>query len=138
MRQLQNWQEQVSTKSACTNYRLFKTDLKLENYLCHLKVADRISLSKFRCASQKLPAFESRITQGTTPDVCKLCDSAEAGDEFHYILNCKSFISERKSLINKYYYTRPNVIKFQKLFQTKSIKDLSNLAKFTNVILSKL
>ena len=135
---LQNWKTQVSTNKACINYRLFKTDLKLESYLCHLRYSDRISLSKFRCASHKLPVFESRITQGITSNVCTLCDSAETGDEFHYILNCKTFISERKSLIKEYYYTRPSVLTFQKLFQTENIKDLSNLAKFTKIILSRL
>ena len=135
---LQEWQSQISTNKSCTNYRLFKSDLKFEKYLHELKAQERISLSQFRCASHKLPVYENRINSDTASSVCTLCDSGEIGDEFHYILKCKQFISERKTHINSYYYTRPNTLKFQKLFQSECYKDLSNLAKFTKIILSRL
>ena len=44
--------------------------------------------------------------------------------------------TSRASLIKKYYYTRPNIIKFQQLMNYKSVKHLKNLCKLINIITS--
>ena len=50
------------------------------------------------------------------------------GDEFHYLFECIYFNSERRWYIDKFYFVRPNVIKFnkssRKLLRIKVTPDL--------------
>ena len=47
--------------------------------------------------------------------LCTLCNSGQIGDEFHFILDCKSLENLRKNYLCKYYYQNPNIIKFNEL-----------------------
>ena len=42
-----------------------------------------------------------------------VCFSSEIGNEFHYILKCTYFRNERKQVLLKFAYSRPNVIKLK-------------------------
>ena len=68
---------------------------------------------------------------------CNLCDKNDLGDEFHYLLICPYFQNERKDLLKRYYYLRPNTIKFQELLNCKNKQVLLNLSKFMKLIMSK-
>jgi hypothetical protein len=41
------------------------------------------------------------------------------GDEFHYVLQCPNFVTDRKNLIPKYFFNRPNTLKLSPLFNKK-------------------
>ena len=59
---LQKWISDVHNNSLCKKYRIFKTDLSLENYLCNLNFSDRKLLSKLRCSNIKLPNNTKRFS----------------------------------------------------------------------------
>jgi hypothetical protein len=42
--------------------------------------------------------------------LCNICTDAKIGDEFHYILQCKSLINERKLFLSQYFFMQ-NIIK---------------------------
>ncbi len=119
----------------CVNYKIFKCEPAIENYL-QLNEYLRIPLTQFRCRNHKLSISQSRYNDNTS-NICTLCNANEVGDEFHYIFKCTNFIDERKKHIKKYYYNRPNIIKFAELFNTSKPKELSNLAQFVKLLMSK-
>ena len=106
-----------------------------ENYLTMLKTSDSISLAKFRCGNHKLP-ISNRYQNDTTHSLCPLCNTGEIGDEMHYILTCSALKYERKKYVKSHFYKRPNIIKFDKLFNSKNVSELTNLAKFTKLIMT--
>ena len=134
----QQWLDQIQTTSACSTYSIFKQDLKFEPYLLQLDPNLAISLCKFRCISNQLPVVTGRYNN--TPRVkrkCNLCTSGDVGDEFHYIFKCSHFNTDRIRLINHKYLHGANIskIKLKHLFNSESESELSNLAKFTKIIL---
>ena len=62
------------------------------------------------------------------------CNKNELGDEFHYILDCLIFEQDRNIDIPKYYYSRPNVLKYKLLFSSKKKSELIKLSTFINHI----
>ena len=109
-------------------YKLFD----FEKYLLNCNYVERIALSKLRCANIKLPVYNTIFMYDT--DICTLCNLYILGDEYHYIMLCPYF---REKYVKPYYYTRPSVIKFEKLLCSSSKKKLSNLAKFARIILKQ-
>jgi hypothetical protein len=132
----QSWKAEVARNRLCTNYRIFKQDMGFEDYLTKLDDVHRINLCKFRCGSHRLPIRDSRYLNDNEPKLCTLCNSNDPGDEFHYLLICPEFQNARKKFVKKYYYTRPNVLKMNQLFNAQSQKELLNLAKFVSIIMS--
>jgi hypothetical protein len=43
--------------------------------------------------------------------LCNICIDAEIGDEFHYILQCKSLINERKLFLSQYFFMQNHYFK---------------------------
>ena len=68
--------------------------------------------------------------------ICNICQTNEIGDEFHYLFKCNYFYEDRKKYIKKYYYRHPNMYKLSKIFNNVNDKELLNLAKFVNIIIS--
>ena len=58
---LQNWSSNVYNSSKCLNYRIYKIELKLENYLLCLPKNLAIALCKFRCLNSNLPVEKGRF-----------------------------------------------------------------------------
>ncbi len=76
-------------------------------------------LLKFRTSNHKLPIEVGRWNNIDIPDrKCTICNLGDLGDEYHYIFNCTFFTDERRTYINKRWYVRPNILKFQNLMQT--------------------
>ena len=87
----QTWYGAVNRLKQCSNYRIFKNSLKFENYLLELDFQDRVRFSKFRCGNHRMPVSVDRYNCDRESLNCNLCDSAEIGDEFHYLLVCRAF-----------------------------------------------
>jgi hypothetical protein len=68
-----------------------------------------------------------------------LFESCEIGDEFHYVLQCPNFVTERKIIIPKILFNRPSALKLSSLLRPTSIGnlwlDVLNLQK-VNLFLS--
>jgi hypothetical protein len=67
-----------------------------------------------------------------------LCQSGEFGDEFHYALQCPNFASERKYIIPKYVFNRPNTLKLSSLFNKKKHETVCKLCKLIDIIKRKM
>ena len=70
--------------------------------------------------------------------LCQLCQSHEIGDEFHYVLQCPNFVTERKNLIPKYFFNRPNALKLSSLFNKKKSETIRKLCKLIDIINKKI
>ena len=59
-------------------------------------------------------------------------------DEFHYVLQCSNFVTERKNLIPKYFFTRPNALKLSSLFNKKKPETIRKLCKLIDIVNNNL
>ena len=84
--EIQSWHDEMYNSRHCVNYRMFKSELRLENYLIKLNSRKLISLCKFRCGNHKLPSTAGRFLGIPRAErLCTLCESKDIGDEFHYL-----------------------------------------------------
>lgn len=133
---INEWYNSINESSSCVSYRLFKEEFNLENYLLKLPLTFKRTLCLFRTRNHRLPIETGKWFNIDIADrKCNLCD-ASLGDEFHYLLCCKKLALERRQFIKAYYYSRPNVIKFKQLMNTKNISELKKLCKFVKIILN--
>ena len=135
---LQYWHEQVQTNEVCLNYRIFKTDFTHEKYLLALPYSLRQNLIRFRLSAHKLPIQQQRYMNIPRHErKCFLCDLDEIGDEYHYLFRCthQTIIENRLKFIPKYYRTRPNILKFRDLLNSKSKSKLIKISRFISLIL---
>ena len=93
-------------------------------------------MAKFRCGHNKLPVNKYRFIGTEADKLCKLCDTHDRGDEFHYLFICPHFQRERELHLKKYFFTKPNTQKMDILLNTQNKKKLRNLAQFQAKILS--
>ena len=136
---VQEWNSEVQENSHCINYKIFKKSFKFEEYLTKLNQSEQISLCKFRCRDNRLPVVTGRYRGIDYAErFCELCNDHDIGDEFHYLFKCPIFASERKQYLKPYFRIRPNTIKLEQLFNTKNVKQLSNLAKLCKLIMNKM
>ena len=59
---------------------------------------------------------------------CVICNLLE--DEFHFVLDCSIYKELRKQYIAKYYWIRPNMMKFIELCTSDRKKTICNLGIF--------
>ena len=134
---IQNWNGLLQNSSKGKNYALFKDNTSQEKYLTILNGNLAKIMLKFRTGNHKLPVEVGRWHNIELTDrKCQLCHSSSIGDEFHYILECSFFKTERQSLVSQYFYKRPNILKFKQLFSMENRLKLTRLAKFMKIIMS--
>ena len=113
------------------HYALLKDNNGFENYLTKLHGATLLSMIKFRTCNHKFPVERGRWDNIEFANrTCELCPKNDIGDNFHYLLICPFFESQRKQYIDFYYFTRPNVIKYKKLLNITSEPKLRKLSIF--------
>ena len=134
---LQSWQSKINDSTQCTNYRIFKTKMCLDDYLLKLPISYKIILTKFRCGNHRLPIVTGRFNGIDRQNrICQLCNLNKIGDEFHYLFECPNIETSRKKYLKKYYRSRPNTLKMYQLFNSNSPKELLNLSKFAQEIMN--
>ena len=89
----QKWHNHLFTDgNKLRTYRKYKETLNIEPYVKMTMSRDhRRILAKFRCCNIPLAVETGRYTKSKTPHaerLCKLCDSAAVGDEFHFFIDC--------------------------------------------------
>ena len=58
-----------------------------------------LKFCKFSCGGHRLPAETRRWHNVSRADrLCHLCDSADIGDEIHYIMSCNYLKQERENI----------------------------------------
>ena len=107
---MQEWHAKTTESSKGRNYKVFKDDQHFEPHLRILSRKACIPLIKFRTANHRLPVETGRWEDLPYSErKCALCEK-NIGDEFHYLLICPSFATERNDLLKQYYFQRPNII----------------------------
>jgi hypothetical protein len=92
-----------------------------------------------RTSNHRLPIEVGRWTNVERRNrLCQLCQSREIGDEFHYVLQCPNFVTDRKNLIPRYFFNRPNTLKLSSLFNKKKPETIRKLCKLIDIINKKI
>lgn len=133
-----SWWQLVYESSKCLNYhRIFKHELKLENYFNILPSDLSTALCHFRCLNHKLPIEWGRFWEVERDDrTCDLCFLNKLGDEFHYIFECTYFEDQRRLYIPKDLSKSQNILKFETLMKTDDVHTLFKLGKFCKILLN--
>ena len=131
---VQTWSADVFSKSKCCNYRMFKSEFGLENYLLRLPAKWRKLFTKFRCRNSKLPIVSGIFVNTPKEErLCTLCNCGDIGDEFHYIFNCQTFVEQRRKFLKRYFIHHVSAYKMNILFKSSG-KQLIELCKFIKEI----
>ena len=134
----QSWSGKVNDSPKALNYRLYKTSHNFEHYLNVLDDKDVITMSRFRTMNHKLPIENGRWQNIPREQrKCPLCRVA-IGDEYHYVMECSSLLTDRTLLIDKKYLTNLNVLKFNAIMNQKQKSKLRKLCQFIRIINEKL
>ena len=87
-------------------------NFRFEKYLDVLNDKNRFTFCRFRTSNHRLPIEVGRWTNIERHNrLCQLCQSCEIGDEFHYVLQCPNFLTERKIIIPKILFQQTKRIK---------------------------
>ena len=132
--ELQNLNVKASTSSKGRTYMFLKTNWEIEYYLTRLDKEKTRALIRLRTGNHKFPIETGRYTNVPIENrTCRYCN--RLGDEFHYVLECTQFRLSRNKYIDKKYYIRPNMQKFQELMNCKDLEQIKNLATFAMIII---
>ena len=131
----QKWNSDLNNSSKGRNYGIFKESINLEEYFLKPPPKLYTSLAKFRTANHRFPCEVLRWQNIELSERrCHLCDD-DVGDEMHYLLICPFFSDERPKYIKRYYFARPNILKFKQLLNTKNMSELRKLCLFTEILM---
>ena len=61
---------------------------------------------------------------------CLFCNEHDLEDIFHFVLKCPLYADIRKRYIDKHFFTRPSVLKFNQLLSSENERQLKKLAIF--------
>ena len=88
---IQKWRSDCDIGVKYYNCRLFKSDFMFGKYLIYLPGALKYIVCKFRTVNHTLPIETGCYTSIPINErVCKMCNSGQLGDEFHFCLECPS------------------------------------------------
>ena len=125
----------VQNSPKAINYKIFKTEIKYEEYLNILEIIDAILLCRFRTTNNKLPIETGRWQNFLRENrKCILCNRFQIGDEYSYIFECDYFNQKRKQSLLNYFIYRHNIIKFSELLSSKRKPILKKLCHFISAI----
>ena len=83
--------------------------------------------------NHKIPIHVGRFNNVPRAErICTVCKVI--GDEYHFF-ECPTFEVMRKKFLTKYYFTKPNTVKFRQLFTSKNSHLIVQLACFTKQIM---
>ena len=134
---IQQWYRDINQNELYYNYRMYKNKFELEKYLVELPFDSARFLLKFRVLNHKLPIQKGRFLNiERNQRKCNKCNCNELGDEYHYLFLCPVFHSVRIKFLKRYFYSRPNAVKYEKLMCSKNRSVLFQLVKFIKTILS--
>ena len=115
---------------------MFKTTFTLEKYATEMPLNSAIAFAQFRTTNNKLPIEKGRWDDtNRNPRICNLCNKNALGDEYHVLLECDSFTTQRRLFIPRYYWTHCNYLKFSSLLSTNNIKLLKKLSDSVAIVL---
>ena len=128
---IQKWQSEIRESSKGETYGIFKIKFGFEKYLDTLPKKLRTKFIKFRTSKHHLPVETNRWC-GTPKNerTCHICKTGQIADEYHYVLECKSFEYYRRKYLSTKYCSKPNFFKFSELMSTSDFNVLTKLCNF--------
>lgn len=85
------WYSNISLKSVCTTYVIFKSCYGMEGYITKLRTKSRIVLTKLRANNNKLPVITGRYQNISREGRLRnKWGSGIVGDEYHVVLECNN------------------------------------------------
>ena len=69
--------------------------------------------------------------------ICTLCNDKDIQDEYHMVQKCVHFHTMGIQFINKYYYVRPSMYKFQQLMNTRNKREYCRLMLFVKLTMNE-
>ena len=129
---IQNWHIRLNESTRAVFYRSIAV-FQMQPYLEKVNVRKfGQAFSRLRMSSHRLEIESGRWTRPIRTPIadrkCSLCNVIE--DEFHFILECNMFVELRKKFIAKYYWNRPNMIKFIALINNNNESCIRKLSTF--------
>ena len=126
------WSHGLNLSSSSMLYKEMKQSFEMSPYLLIIQnKKHRNAIAKLRLSSHQLNIETGRHTNIKRLDrKCNLCNLNDLEDEFHFTLICPIYKDLRIAYIQKYFYKRPNVMKFLELLNSTRPKILNNLAVF--------
>jgi hypothetical protein len=92
----------------------------------------RSALARLRCSAHRLNLEVSRYESILMENrICELCDRMNMcviEDEYHFVLQCPSYVELRASYIDQYFHVNPSYAKFIELLCTTNESYLRKLA----------
>ena len=65
--------------------------------------------------------------------ICNLCNTADLGDEFHYLFKCNCFSEKRKTCFDRKYFENCNILKFGTLMNLTNKSKIKNFAPLSDI-----
>ena len=128
---IQSFFTDISTNVRLHKYSCFKESFEYEKYLEVLNSKERNVLCRFRCSGHSLMIEKGRhLNIERSLRLCQFCNSNVIEDEYHFVLVCPFYRDLRRKYFKNYYFSWPNVHKFNLLMQTRSPTILKKLAKY--------
>ena len=129
---IQNWHIRLNESTRAVFYRSIAV-FQMQPYLEKVNVRKfGQAFSRLRMSSHRLEIESGRWTRPIRTPIadrkCSLCNVIE--DEFHFILECNMFVELRKKFNAKYYWNRPNMIKFIALINNNNESCIRKLSTF--------
>ena len=118
---VKNWEANSSDKEGKLRfYFQFKKKFEFEPYLDNIPRDDRKAITKLRLSSHKLPIEVMRYqnknqNKNWKERKCKICNTKEVGDEWHYLTSCKNdkIIATRSQFQEEVKKIQPQLRDFQ-------------------------
>ena len=133
----QNWHDDISNSTRARTYSLIRNDFYHRKYLDVVTSTEHMkALARLLTSSHRLRVETGRWDRPTptfyTERKCLICNRNDIEDEFHFTLICPAYDTLRKKYLSKYFWFRPNMIKFQALMNSDCDKTIIALAKFVH------
>ena len=93
-----SWKSRIQQSTKADTYRLFKDNMKFEQYLLHKNRKERVSMTKLRCSDHKLQVELGRWKRPPIPRPdrkCPMCPE-KMEDEIHFMTDCRLYGSYDK------------------------------------------
>ena len=134
---LQAWTAELQSSSKGKHFALVKDNEGCESYITKLNGASLLNMFKFRTCNHRFPVETVRWENIALENrKCELCLKNDIGDNFHYLLTCPFFETQRKKFIDSYFYARPNIVKYKELLNITSEPKLKKLSSFMKILMS--
>ena len=128
----QNWYSETCSKNKLRQYCNFKLLFQTEDYLLsNMHHRFKRAIARLRNSGLALEVEEGRMHGIDLEErTCKICNSLEIEDEFHFICVCPLYDNLRQKYLPRWSFSQPTLEKFYLLMSSSNTSDIFKLASF--------